>query len=256
MKYYPVKKAKLPEKVPLFIIAIIGISTIVMMSCFSCTHYARTKESFEEQQPESKKDLNASNASNASTPGQVQARESPSPSVPKKMDIVSNMNETPERRLKFASALLTYDPRMQKYQDPRSYDFHTCGNATQMWKTKFRDFLKSVGDNVVNRVLEYKDVIVLFDQENLIGNVIFIPLEGAYPQQVIDPIVFRKYIKWSPPSNIISAIVPEGFALKFEFEAIDSKGSTISKSIPDGITKTFVIAAPIKSIIIMGPKVV
>lgn len=210
------------DKISLYVVAIIGFTTIVMMSCISSTQI-RMKESYQD-------------VKNTSI---------------KAIDAVGNMNEPPERRLKFASALLMYDPRLQKYQDPRSYDFHTCGNATQMWKAKFREFLKDVGDNVVNRVLEYKDVIVLFDMENLVGNVIFIPLEGSYPQSVVDPVVFRKYIKWNPPSNIISAIIPQGFKLRVDFEAIDAKGSVVSKTIQDGITKTFVIAAPIKEVVIM-----
>lgn len=164
--------------------------------------------------------------------------------------LVANMNETPSRRAQFASALMLYDPRMMKYQDPRKYDFHTCGNATQVWKVAFTKHLEKASDLALEYALGFNRAVILFDQSNLVGNVIFVPIEGTLPQEVVDEIVFRKYIKWMPPANAISAIVPPGFRLRFEFYVDGARQQIETKYIPDGITKEFAITQPLKSVAI------
>jgi len=164
--------------------------------------------------------------------------------------IVINMNETDHRRSQFASALLNYDPQLMKYQDPRKFDFHLASSATQIWKNGFKKHIRGVADEVLQNILTYNRVIVLFDKSDLVGNVIFLPLEGQFPLSIKDDVLFKKYIKWEPPSNIISAIVPPGFRVRIDF-AIEGRDQAIqSQYIFDGITKTFVIAQPVKSIVI------
>jgi hypothetical protein len=158
-------------------------------------------------------------------------------------NIIANMNETSARRSQFASALLAYDPRIVKYQDPRLYDFHTCGNATQFWKNDFQTFLSTIADDVVTRVLSYKNVIVLFDAADLLGNVIFVPITENFPIVIDDQVMTSKYIKWEPPSNIISAIVPAGLKIRFDFS-----NSSSPDYIYDGITSSFFLTRPIAKI--------
>ena len=159
--------------------------------------------------------------------------------------IVANMNENADRRLQLVSSLFLFDPRLRKYQDSRLYDFHVAGNATQYWKTNLKTHIMTIADKTLESLLNYKDSIILFDQPNLVGNIIFLPLEGEYPQNVTDEIMLRKYIKWNPPSNMISCVVPPGFNLEFSFEN-DNIGV-----IGDGITRSFVIPTPIKTIRIL-----
>lgn len=167
------------------------------------------------------------------------------------LGVVASMDETPSKRLQFAGALLMYDPRMMKYQDPRKYDFHTCGTASQKWKGDFRSFLNKVGDDIVDRVLNYDRMIVLFDDANLVGNIIFIPIEGELPQEIIDPIMYRKYIKWAPPANAISAVIPRGYKLKIEFAVEGMQDKVETTYLRDGITKIQVISQPIKALYVM-----
>lgn len=164
--------------------------------------------------------------------------------------IVMNMNETEHRRSQFASALLNYDPQLMKYQDPRKFDFHLASSATQIWKNGFKKHIRTIADDVLQNVLSYNRMIVLFDKSDLVGNVIFIPLEGPFPLSIKDEVFFKKYIKWEPPSNIISAIVPPGFRIRIDFAIEGSTQSIQSQYIYDGITKTFVIAQPLKSMMV------
>lgn len=161
------------------------------------------------------------------------------------VNIVMNMDTSPSRRLEIAAALLLYDPQTQKYQDPLKYDLHLSDSSTQRFKNQLKSVLQTVGDTALNAVLKHNALIVLFDGPNLVGNIVFLPLEGYFPQAVVDDVVYEKYIKWNPPSNIISAIIPNGYKLKFEF--VESEDA---KYIEDGITKTFVIAGPVHRMVI------
>lgn len=155
-----------------------------------------------------------------------------------------------EQKKTFIGALLSYNPKMMKYQDPNKYDFHTCGMASQYWKDEFLTFINSLAELALDKILMYPKVIILFDKANLQGNVIFVPLEGQYPRLVQDTVAFRKYITWQPPSNIISAFIPAGFRVRVEFYIEGIPNQIETKYIEDGITKAFVIAQPIKSMTI------
>jgi hypothetical protein len=165
--------------------------------------------------------------------------------------VIANMAETPDRRSQFASSLLRYDPRMMKYQDPRNYDFHTCGFATQKWKAEFNTFISKVGDEVVQKVMTFDKMIVLFDGPQLVGNIIFVPIADSMPSEIDDQIVFRRYIKWAPPANSISAIVPAGYKIKVLFAVDGLPGVTEVKYIEEGITPSFTIAQPLLSMTVV-----
>lgn len=158
--------------------------------------------------------------------------------------LISSMSESQERISQFGAALLMYDPEIMKYQDPRRYDFHTYGSASQAWKSTFLKHLREIGEGVVQKALEFQRMIVLFDGPSLVGNVIFVPLEGEFPKTLDDPVMMNKYIRWAPPSNAISAIVPPGYRLRVHFS-----GGGIS-DINEGVTPSFVIPQPIEKLVV------
>ena len=156
------------------------------------------------------------------------------------------MNESGERRALLASALLLFDPRLRKYQDPRLYDLHVAGDPTQVWKARLRSKIAKAADHVIDDVLVDSNMIILFDRPNLTGNIVMIPLEGEFPLSVSDQVMLRKYIKWDPPSSMISAIVPKDYRVEFTYE----NGAAIMY-LEEGLTRSFVIPEPIAGVRIL-----
>jgi hypothetical protein len=148
-------------------------------------------------------------------------------------------------------ALMAFKPSMMKYQNPQLFDIHTSGVVSQYWKAGFEAFLDKQTDLFIESVLRYSKAILIFDKENLDGNVILVPLEETeYPKIISDTVTFRKYITWKPPSNMISAIVPPGYRIRFEFNIDGIPDKVDVKIIEDGTTKAFTISQPIKSVFV------
>lgn len=163
------------------------------------------------------------------------------------MDISNNIELSPMEKKTLASTIIMFNPQQHLYAFTRNaYDMYISNEATLTWKSNFQEYLNSAFDSYLGTILSFSQTIVVFTEKSFQGHIVYIPLnnEKKVPYQIEDPLIYKKYIRWEPPSKIISLIIPKGKRLTFYFQ----NSQTDKKVTTDGLIRELVLPDIIRTI--------
>ena len=162
-------------------------------------------------------------------------------------NISSNLDLSTIDKKTLASTIIMFNPQQHLYAFTRNaYDMYISNEATLAWKSRFQDHLNSAFNSYLTNILSFPETIVLFSEKNFQGHIIYIPLsnEKKLPYAIEDPLIYKKYVRWEPPSKIISLIVPKGKKLTIYFQ----NDNIPKKSTTDGLVRELVLPDIIRTI--------
>lgn len=150
----------------------------------------------------------------------------------------------PEKRALLTSAMLS-DPLVNnKYNDKHFFDIYVAGQPTRNWKNLYSRHITNTADVALDTLLGFKRMILLFDQKDMVGRTVLVPIEAnaEFPFEIKDDTFYKKYIIWMPPSNVISALLPYGYILIIQL----NNGREII--LTESVNPSIIITAPISRI--------
>lgn len=162
---------------------------------------------------------------------------------------IQELGLSPSSQQYLATAFLQFDPvahRLVRFPPERS--LYLVDDTASSWKQRFSMFKQNLLQTYIQACLSFPDTVFLFADDLFSGDVVVIPFEGRQlPLEITDPVLLKFFVRWNPPTNSISALVPAGVNLQ-----IYSSPSSATKpyTVYEGATRAFSIDAPVVKVVV------
>ncbi len=160
---------------------------------------------------------------------------------------VQELGLDPSAQQYLATALMQFDPVAQRLtRFPPERTLYLVDDTATAWKQRFAAFKQKLVQNFIQECVSFPNTIFLFADDLFSGDVMVIPFEERQlPMEITDPVLLKFFVRWNPPVNSISALVPAGINLQIFL------GTTQQPFVVyEGATRAFTIDEPVVKVVV------
>lgn len=159
---------------------------------------------------------------------------------------VQELGLDPSAQQYLATALMQFDPVAQRVaRFPPERTLYLVDDTATSWKQRFFAFKQTLMQRFVQECISFPNTVFLFADDLFSGDIMVIPFEERQlPVEITDPVLLKFFVRWNPPVNSISALVPAGINLQI------FSGTKKPYEVYEGATRAFSIDEPVTKVVV------